>query len=191
MVFHFTIISDEVDDFLREINIDADATFLDLCKAILDSCNYADNQVTSFYITNDDWEKKCEITREEMDFSPYDEDVYTMEKTTLRSLIDDVPTRLKFIFDTFNNRALSIELKQIIPGKHLKVAQVSRSIGNAPEQIVVEEKPGKKGGKAQQTGDSFTDESFYGSEGFNDDDRNNEGLDISDAPADAGDDSRF
>ncbi len=191
MIFRFTIISDEVDDFFREIRIDADATFLDFCEAILASCNYSDDQITSFYITNDDWEKQCEVTREDMGFSPYDEDVYTMDQTSLRSLLDDVPMHLKFIFDTFNNRAFYIELKEMVPGMNLKKAQVSRSIGDAPEQIVVEEKPAKKGGKAQQADENFTDESFYGSEGFNDDDLSNEGLDISDAPADAGDDSRY
>ena len=83
MLFRFTIISDEVDEFLREIKIDADSTFLDFCEAILASCNYEDDQVTSFYITNDEWEKQCEITREDMGFTPYDEDVYTMDKTSL------------------------------------------------------------------------------------------------------------
>lgn len=191
MLFRFTIISDEVDEFLREIKIDADATFLDFCEAILASCNYEDDQVTSFYITNDEWEKQCEITREDMGFTPYDEDVYTMDKTSLRSLLDDVPMRLKFIFDTFNNRAFYIELKEMIPGKNLKKAQITRSIGNAPAEILVEEKPAKKGAKPQADRRKLCRRKFYGSEGFNDDDFSNEGLDISDGPLDSGDDGRF
>jgi len=35
MVYRFTIISDEVDDFVREIQIDSEATFQDLHEAIL------------------------------------------------------------------------------------------------------------------------------------------------------------
>ena len=35
MVFRFLILSDEVDDFKREIKIDSEATFLDLYNAIL------------------------------------------------------------------------------------------------------------------------------------------------------------
>ena len=34
MIFNFRIVSDEVDNFKREIKIDADATFLDLKNAI-------------------------------------------------------------------------------------------------------------------------------------------------------------
>mgnify|MGYP003377447636 CR=1 FL=1 len=42
MVYRFTIISNEVEDFIREIKIDAEATFYDLHQAILSSCHYAD-----------------------------------------------------------------------------------------------------------------------------------------------------
>ena len=34
MIYRFTIISDEVDDFVREIQIDPEATFLDFHEAI-------------------------------------------------------------------------------------------------------------------------------------------------------------
>ena len=39
MVYRFTIISNEVEDFIREIKIDAEATFYDLHQAILSSCH--------------------------------------------------------------------------------------------------------------------------------------------------------
>ncbi len=58
MIYKFTIVSDEVDDFVRETKIDSDATFFDLHKAILASCGYKDDQMTSFFICDDDWEKK-------------------------------------------------------------------------------------------------------------------------------------
>ena len=48
MIYRFTIISDEVDGFMREIQIDADAKFLELHKLILEACGYEDNQMTSF-----------------------------------------------------------------------------------------------------------------------------------------------
>lgn len=58
MVYKFRIISDEVDDFLREIKIDSDASFYDLHEAILKCTNYKNDQMTSFFICDDDWEKK-------------------------------------------------------------------------------------------------------------------------------------
>lgn len=58
MVYKFTLISDEVDDFVREIKIDSDATFYDLHKIILNCVGYKDDQMTSFFICDEDWEKK-------------------------------------------------------------------------------------------------------------------------------------
>ncbi len=58
MIYRFTIISDEVDDFVREIQIDPEATFLDFHEAILKSVGYTNDQMTSFFICDDDWEKE-------------------------------------------------------------------------------------------------------------------------------------
>ena len=65
MIYRFTIISDEVDDFVREIQIDPEATFYDFHEAILKSAGYTNDQMTSFFICDDDWEKEKEITLEE------------------------------------------------------------------------------------------------------------------------------
>ena len=44
MIYKFRLVSDEADNFKREISIDADATFLDLRNAICDSVGYDMNQ---------------------------------------------------------------------------------------------------------------------------------------------------
>ena len=73
MIYRFTIISDEVDNFVREIQIDPEATFFDLHEAILKAANYTNDQMTSFFICDDDLEKEKEITLEEMDNNPPEE----------------------------------------------------------------------------------------------------------------------
>ena len=50
MVYKFRIISDEVDDFLREIKIDSDASFYDLHEAILKCTNYKNDQMKLIYV---------------------------------------------------------------------------------------------------------------------------------------------
>ena len=57
MVYKFRLVSDEVDNFRREIDIDADATFLTLRNAICDSVNYDKNQMSSFFLCEDGWKK--------------------------------------------------------------------------------------------------------------------------------------
>lgn len=48
MIYRFTLISDEVDDFVREIQIDPEATFYDFHEAIVKSVGYTNDQMTSF-----------------------------------------------------------------------------------------------------------------------------------------------
>ncbi|MDE6074381.1 MAG: hypothetical protein K2F80_07265 [Muribaculaceae bacterium] len=50
MIYNFRMVSDEVPNFRREIQIDADATFADLKNAICDAVGYDKNQMSSFFI---------------------------------------------------------------------------------------------------------------------------------------------
>ena len=98
MIYRFTIISDEVDDFVREIQIDPEATFFDFHEAILKSVGYANDQMTSFFICDDDWEKEKEVTLEEMDDNP-EIDSWVMKETPISELIEDEKQKLLYVFD--------------------------------------------------------------------------------------------
>ena len=134
MVYKFLILSDEVDNFAREISIDADATFLELQDAILDSVNFTKDQITSFFICDEDWEKKTEVTLIEMDSSS-EYDNWVMESTKLSDLVDEEYQKLLFVFDNMADRAFFMELRSLEPGKHLEKATCTRSMGNPPQQL--------------------------------------------------------
>lgn len=177
MLYRFRITSKEVDDFVREIVIDADASFLDLGKAILSACGYPDDQMTSFYICDDEWEKTTEITREDMGVGASDEDIYVMADTRISEFVEDKDARIKFVFDPFQERSFVVALKEIIFKKNSKQAQCTLSQGQAPVQIKEEETP-TKGGKsvaAIPTGDLFDED-----EGLDADDIDPESFEISD-----------
>lgn len=89
MIYRFTIISDEVDDFVREIQIDPEATFFDFHEAILDAAGYSHDQMTSFFICDDDWEKEKEVTLEEMDNNPEIDRKFNKE-TTFCQVIENI-----------------------------------------------------------------------------------------------------
>ena len=80
MLFRIKFISDEVEGFIREVLIDSEATFLQLNDIVLKSCNYPDDQMTSFYICNEEWERGMQITREDMGTTHVDEDVLIMKR---------------------------------------------------------------------------------------------------------------
>ena len=186
MIYRFTIISDEVDDFVREIQIDPEATFYDFHEAILKSAGYTNDQMTSFFICDDDWEKEKEITLEEMDDNP-ELDSWVMKETQLSELVEDEKQKLLYVFDYMTERAFFMELREIIPGKDLDKAVCSKSIGEAPVQIMSFDEMDAK------TGNTEIGEDFYGDSEYDIDELDKEGFDgLGDGPMDNPyDDERF
>ena len=179
MIYRFTIISDEVDDFVREIQIDPEATFFDLHEAILKAANYTNDQMTSFFICDDDWEKEKEITLEEMDNNP-ELDSWIMKETRLNELIEDEKQKLLYVFDYMTERCFFIELSEIITGKEIKGAKCTKKSGEAPKQTVDFEEMAAGGGSLD------LDENFYGDQDFDMEDFDAEGFDVNDGAAGGG-----
>lgn len=177
MVYRFTIISNEVDDFLREIRIDAGATFYDLHQAILAACHYTDDQPTSFFTCNRNWEQEQEVLLEDMGTSREDEDVYLMKDTRLEDLLEDEKQRLVYVFDPLGNRMLFMELTEIILGKAEPQPVCSRSKGEAPQQTIDVEELLKR--DATSTSENLNDD-FSDNENFDTDEFDPEGFEISD-----------
>lgn len=162
MIYKFRIVSDEVDNFKREICIDSDASFLELHDAILDSVGFSKDQMTSFFICDDDWEKKTEITLMDMG-KDSDEDTWIMASTKISDLIEDEGQRLVFVFDYMTDRMFFMELKEIEPGKDLETPVCTRKEGNPPQQTMDFEELEKKN---VANNSSDFDETFYGDETF-------------------------
>lgn len=179
MLYRITIISDEEEDFLREITIDANATFLELHNAILDACGYKDDQITSFFLCDEDWEQKTQITREDMGFGPSDEDIYVMADTPLSDMLEEERQHLVYVFDPMADRVFYIELREIITGKHLDKPVCSKKRGNPPVQIEDFDFGPAKTPKIAAN-EELDGESFYGSDDFDTEEFDPEGFEISD-----------
>lgn len=178
MIFNFRVVSDEVDNFKREIKIDADDTFLSLKNAICDSVGFDKNQMCSFFLCDQNWEKEKEITLEDMG-TDSDQDVWLMDDTILSDHIDDEGQRLIFTFDYMTDRSFFIEMKEMITGKNLKDPLCTLSVGHAPAQTMdIEEFETKVDAKAAAAASNVDlDEDFYGSNEFNEDEFDAAGFD--------------
>ncbi len=170
MIFRFAIISDEVENFKRGIKIDADNTFLDLFKAIVDCTGFNESEMASFFLCDDNWRKEQEITLVEMD-TYSDEDPYTMAECVLNDYLEDEKQKLLFVFDYLTERALFIELSEIITGKSLKKPICTLSVGEAPKQFLNFDEI------ASTSASLDVDESFFGDESFDLNELDKEGFD--------------
>lgn len=168
MIYRFKIVSDEADNFRREIEIDADSSFLILRNAILDSVGYTKDEMNSFFLCDDDWSKREEVTLEDMG-SDSDEDVWLMDDTHINELVEEEGQRLIFMFDYLTERSFFMELKKIIPGKTLLDPLCTRKEGKAPKQHIDMDDFDAKVEKrvAAQAADLDLDAELYGDSQFN------------------------
>ena len=168
MVYKFTLLSDESDDFARIITIDSEAKFIDLHHAILDSVGYSKDQITSFFICSDNWEKEQEITLLEMD-SGSEYDNLTMDQTALDEVLNDEEQKLLYVFNMLNDRAFYMVLSEIIARKDQTRPECILKKGEAPQQNIADEDVA--------AGQKFNiDENFYGDEDFDLDELDEEGF---------------
>lgn len=174
------MVSDEVSNFAREIEIDSENTFLQLRNAILESVGYSKDELDSFFLCNEDWERQEEITLEDMGNIASDVDQWVMESTPVSELVEDEGQRLVFEFDYLTQRSFFMELKEIIPNRSLVEPVCTMKRGNAPRQTVnMEEFDRKIDAKASSVGTTAIDdidEISFPDNSFNEEDL--DGFDI-------------
>ena len=170
MIYKFVIGSEEAENFKLEIAIDSEDTFLRLRNAILEAAGYDKDQMNSFYICDEDWQKEKEVTYVDMGTDDSDEDLWLMEDTRLDELIEDEGQRMKFVFDYLTERNFFIKLKEIVYGKELHDPLCQRKEGKAPKQTIdLAEALAAVPGKVTEPSLDDIGEEFYGDSEFNED----------------------
>jgi hypothetical protein len=163
--------NEEVDAFKRVFEADPDATFLDLHKALLASVDYKDDQMTSFFLCNAEWEREQEVTLVPMpDTDAYDN--MTMEGTRLSDLLTEPKQRLIYVFDPMMDRFFFGSLNSIKEG-NVEGVQLTESKGKAPKQLKEDDLMNLNAGRD----DNFDlDDDFYGGDQYDDGDIDMEGF---------------
>lgn len=177
MIYKFRIFSDEVDRFERSIIIDSEALFIDLHHAVLESVGYDKDEMSSFFVCDDEWEKEVEITLIEMDNNP-EIDTWVMDRTHLSELVEEEGQKMVFMFDYLTERGFFMELEEVVPGKHLDKAECVHKLGKAPKQHVdFEEFEKKTEAAAKKMAEKLDmDSDFYGDSEFDMEELDSEGF---------------
>lgn len=173
MLYRLEFKSEESLDFSMLFDADPAATFLDLHKAILSAVEYPDDQMTSFFVCDDDWERQAEITLVDMGGEGF-YDNQPMESTHLEDVLEDEGAHLLYVFDPTHDRSFYGELIAIDTRQSVEGVELVDMEGKAPKQIKSQTSAGKKG-KGQKL--DFDDE-FADIEGFNADDLDASGFSL-------------
>ena len=169
MGYKFKLVSDEVSNFSREIEIDANSSFFQLRNAILDSVNYTKDDMDSFFLCDDEWQRQEEITLEDMGSSS-DQDIWIMDDTPLNELIEEEGQKLVFVFDYLTERSFFMEMKEAVPGRNLSDPICTVKRGNPPVQRVdMDEFERQIDQNVKKQVEDLDIEDLYGDTEYNDD----------------------
>ncbi len=137
MVYKFRLISDEVKDFVRDIEILSEQTFYDLHCVMIHDFRYDKSQLASIFLTTRSWEKLQEFTLFDMS---EEGKIHTllMDKSVLKDYITDSKQRMLYVFDLFNERFIFIELIGTAKKTEKKgFPRITFSSGHPPRQILL------------------------------------------------------
>ncbi len=135
MVYRFLILSDEDENFRRELRINADATFLQLNDFLLASLGYDNHELTTFHLCDEEWHKEREITLLDMSFDESNPSL-VMSEYKLSDLLEEEGEHLFFVFDMLAERGLFMELAELDEESEELVPRISFSQGDAPVQMI-------------------------------------------------------
>ncbi len=137
--FKLKITSPENDDFLMEIEINNEATYLELHNTIQQALAYDNTQMASFFQTDALGERKKEIALFEMSSEEDDNiNIVAMDITMIREFLNKENPNMIYVFDFFSDRYFDITLTSITKRKTTTNSpKICDSKGEAPEQITI------------------------------------------------------
>lgn len=178
MILHITLFSGEAEDLCIQFKLDADSSFYDLHQLILKACNYKEIPGQRFFVCDNNWKPETRILLSDEAGVNIDEDVLLMSDTDLGEFLEDEGQHLTYRFDPENRRMFLMELVQTSFGENIPAqGLVESKRGHVPPQYMEEEQPIPQ---AQTDVSEELGEQFYGEDGFDSDDLDEEGFDILD-----------
>lgn len=129
--FTLRVIPETEEVVYRDLIATSETSFLALHQLLLKAFEFSNDEMASFYISDDDWNKGQEITL----FGMGDEDVLDMENTQVGSVFSQLNQKMLYTYDFLAMWNFTIEVMEIgekeLSGKYPKIG---RRYGDAPDQ---------------------------------------------------------
>lgn len=133
-IFKFRVIIDTEQDVFRDIEIETDSTFEDFHRAILDSFDFEEGEMASFYMSDEKWEKGLEIPLMEMARDEGKASL-SMKSTKLSDMLGKPAEKVLYVYDFLRMWCFYIELIEIKKDKPSTIyPRVAMVFGDAPSQ---------------------------------------------------------
>ena len=132
-IYRFRVSFEDYDEIIREIDMLAKHTFLDLHLAIQKNLGYDAEASSSFYISNDQWKKGKEIAYLPSE-RKINQKVSLMENSRLNQFIDDPHQKFYYTYNFSRPYDFHVQLIKILKEEEGKTyPSIFKSIGAAPK----------------------------------------------------------
>jgi len=144
------------EEIFRDINISDENTFLDFYNIIIEAFYFNGDQLASFYVSNNTWDKGREISLMDMGDNSIDGPL-TMLNTKLKDLVVSEDQKFILVYDFLKMWCFLVELVDILPSQ-ISEPTIDLSIGISP----------KEESRTIDLGDEKMDDSFGLGDDFDD-----------------------
>ncbi len=136
-VFTFRMLSGGDDGFVRDFEVKAGQTLLELHHAIQENLGFDPGLMSSFFTTDESWVKGDEYPLINM---TGEEGVRTMENTKVGDLVKGKEDKLLYLYDYLSNRGFFMEVVEVKEAEEgVTYPFCSRDAGDPPPQLLMED----------------------------------------------------
>ncbi len=168
-VLKFRIYFEEDDSVYRDVAIRHTQNFLQLHQMILKAYEFDSKHQSTFYRSNDNWQRGREISFEKYD-KPYKAEPLIMSNTTIGSEIKDPNQKFIYVYDFTRNWSFLVELINVSKEENAKLEYpaVVKTEGIGPSQYGTRGLVGDKLAEVEEKYDLGKNAEGFGQEGADD-----------------------
>ena len=160
MIYRFRVIldNDTDDDIFRDIEIYETNSLEEFHKTIINSFSFINNEMASFYISDNEWNQGEEISL--FNFGDESKETKLMSSVAINQVINNENNKLIYIYDFLNMWVFLIELIEVAEEiKGVNYPNIIFSKGKLPEKAPEKKFESKKDGIVDD-GD-YEDDHYY------------------------------
>jgi len=133
--FRILLDTEQESEIFRDILIDENENFESFYQAIISAFRFEGNQMASFYMSNDEWDKGHEVSLMDMNYGDeaIDEKASIMSSAILRDFMFESDQKVILVYDFMLRWIFLIELIERID-KTISKPEILLSVGMAPPE---------------------------------------------------------
>ena len=131
--FRILIDTDKNEEIFRDIIVNPQSNFEEFYRAIIASFDFIGDQLASFYLSNDDWDKGHEIALMDMGLGNELDAPFLMKDTPIATVVRKEGQKLILVYDFLKMWCFLIEMVEIVP-ETTEEPELYFAMGNSPDE---------------------------------------------------------